>query len=159
MRPSATAGRQCDQGNPGGHACGRPQYGRSPQRSALNTLRSEHLRLHDLKHRTNCRRRRRFPARGATTPPRSIWPCRTERAGAEANGREQTLHQSFSRVMHGFHGRLGFSRRCPGQREKSGDPRLDPGQHLLPMPSRKVTQCFRGEMFNAGRRVRIVTAT
>jgi hypothetical protein len=137
-----------------------PQFGRVPEAVSIEwAFDLNVLRLHDVRHGTSlegsapvsCQQCHYSPALDlAHVGPRGP-------GNADANGRQQTLHQSMSRVIHNFHGQL---------RNPDGTP-LFPA---MPSPSGRsvatrddllnrtcyechpgtVTKCFRGVMFNAG---------
>ena len=130
-----------------------PQYGKVPTAVSVEyAFDLNILRLHDLKHRTNLQAATPVSCqRCHYTPALDLAHVGPKGPGAEANGREQTLHQSFSRVMHGFHSRLGIFPQMPGPKGRS----LATRDSILASTCYqchpgKVTQCFRGEMFNAG---------
>ncbi len=126
-----------------------PQYGRVPLAVSLEYAFDVNiLRLHDLRNGTNLQ---------ASTPV-SCQKCHYTPAldlahvgPADVNGRQQTTHQSFSRVMHSFHGSLGMFPAMPspaGRTIATRDGILT--QTCYQCHPGRVTQCFRGEMFNAG---------
>ena len=137
-----------------------PQYGLVPQAVSIEYAYDLNVvRLHDVRHGTDLEH----------STPISCQTCHYSPAldlahvgpkgpgNADANGRQQTLNQTFSRVMHSFHGEL---------RNTSGGP-LFPE---MPAPNGRsvavrdgilnetcytchpgaVTRCFRGAMANAG---------
>ncbi len=110
------------------------------------------LRLHDLKHGTNLQNETPVSCqRCHYTPALDLAHVGPKGPGADANGREQTLHQSFSRVMHGYHARVVRFPSMPGPTGRSAATRDDILQKTCyQCHPGKVTQCFRGEMYNAG---------
>ena len=116
------------------------------------------LRLHDLRHGTDlehstpvsCQRCHYTPALDlAHVGPKGP-------ADADANTREQTTHQTFSRVMHNFHGKLQVGGKLlfpsmpspVGRSIATRDSILN--QTCYTCHPGMVTQCFRGAMYNGG---------
>ncbi len=126
-----------------------PKYGQVPLAVSVEyAFDTNILRLHDLKHGT----------RLIDQTPVSCQKCHYTPAldlahlgPMDTNGRTQTAHQSFSRVMHSFHGSLGVFPEMPsptGRTTAVRDSIL--GQTCYQCHPGRTTQCFRGEMYNAG---------
>ena len=124
------------------------------------------VRLHDAKHGTNCKPTLRSPARSAITLRLLTWPTSDPLgpADANANGRDQKVHSTNSRVMHSFHAQftdlfqndLVAPNNALRVDPATGKPTINayvtdklnkscyqchPGQN---------TKCLRGAMFNGG---------
>jgi hypothetical protein len=126
-----------------------PQYGQVPEAVSIEYAYDINiLRLHDRKHGTNLQ----------SSTPVSCQRCHYTPAldlahlgPQDVNGREQTSHQSFSRVMHGFHGSLGLFPEMPSPVGRSSAVRDSIlGQTCYQCHPGAETKCFRGAMFNAG---------
>ncbi len=126
-----------------------PKHGQVPQAVSIEwAFDTNILRLHDVRHGTNLQ--------GST--PVSCQKCHYTPAldlahvgPADANGRTQTRHQSFSRVMHSFHGSLGLFPKMPSPTGRSVAVRDDIlNKTCYQCHPGRTTQCFRGEMYNAG---------
>ena len=137
-----------------------PLFGRVPE--ALSREYAYDLnvvRLHDVRHGTHLE----------DATPVSCQTCHYSPAldlahvgpkgpgDADANGRQQTLHQTFSRVMHSFHGGIRNSNSAPlfpempspvGRSVAVRDSILN--QTCYTCHPGEVVKCFRGAMANAG---------
>ena len=137
-----------------------PQFGTVPEEVSIEyAFDLNVLRLHDARHATNleastpvsCQRCHYSPALDlAHVGPQGP-------ANADANGRQQTSHQSMSRVIHAFHGALRNANGTPlfpempppnGRSVATRDAVLN--QTCYECHPGRVTKCFRGVMFGAG---------
>ncbi len=106
------------------------------------------LRLHDVRNGTNLQ----------SSTPVSCQRCHYTPAldlahvgPADVNGRQQTTHRSFSRVMHGYHGSLGIFPEMPGPNGRAAAVRDEVlNQTCYQCHPGRTTKCFRGAMYNAG---------
>jgi hypothetical protein len=137
-----------------------PQFGQVPQDVSFEwAFDLNVLRLHDVKHGTNleqttpvsCQKCHYSPALDlAHVGPRGV-------GNPDANGRQQTSHQSMSRVIHDFHGKLlnpdgtPLFPQMPPPNGRSVAVRDDLlNRTCYECHPGKVTKCFRGVMFGAG---------
>ena len=126
-----------------------PSFGKVPEAVSIEYAYDTNiLRLHDLRHGTTLQ----------SSTPVSCQKCHYTPAldlahvgPANANGRSQTSHQSFSRVMHAYHGALGMFPQMPSPAGRSAAVRdYVLSQTCYQCHPGKATMCFRGAMFNAG---------
>ncbi len=126
-----------------------PKYGQVPKDVSIEyAFDTNVLRLHDVLNGTNLQK----------STPVSCQTCHYTPAldlahvgPADINGRQQTTHQSFSRVMHAFHGSLGIFPAMPsptGRTIATRDGILK--QTCYQCHPGQTTQCFRGQMATAG---------
>jgi len=126
-----------------------PKFGQVPEAVSIEYAYDTNiLRLHDYKHGTNLRNQTPVSCqRCHYTPALDL----AHLGPMDVNGRQQTNHQSFSRVMHSFHGNLGLFPQMPspaGRTVTVRDSVLT--QTCYQCHPGRTTQCFRGEMANAG---------
>ncbi len=126
-----------------------PRYGTVPEAVSIEwAFDTNILRLHDKREGTNLQ---------ASTPV-SCQKCHYTPAldlahvgPNDVNGRQQTSHQSFSRVMHGYHGSLGLFPEMPSPAGRNIAVRDDIlNKTCYQCHPGRNTQCFRGAMYNAG---------
>ncbi len=126
-----------------------PKYGSVPQAvSQEYAFDVNILRLHDLRNGTNL----------LNSTPVSCQRCHYTPAldlahmgPADVNGRQQTSHETFSRVMHSFHSSLGVFPEMPspaGRTATTRDAVLS--QSCYQCHPGQTTKRFRGEMYNSG---------
>ncbi len=135
-----------------------PQFGRVPQAVSIEYANDLNvLRLHDRNHGTNLESQTPVSCqRCHYTPALDLAHVGPKGPAADANGREQTLHQSFSRVMHSFHGKLTangallFPQMPPPNNRTVATRDAVLLKNCYQCHPGRQTQCFRGEMFNAG---------
>ena len=136
-----------------------PQFGSVPTAVSLEYAFDLNIvRLHDVKHGTHLEQNTPISCQTCHyTPALDLAQVGPKGPSADGNGRQQTLHQTFSRVMHNFHGKLT-------------NPDGTPLFTNMPTPLKRTvavrdaallkscytchpgaqTKCFRGAMANAG---------
>ncbi len=137
-----------------------PKYGQVPEAVSLEyAFDLNVVRLHDVKHGTRLEQNTPISCQTCHYSPAldlaHVGPKGP--ADADANGRQQTLHQTFSRVMHNFHGNLknpDGTPLFPDMPSPLGRPIAVRDAVLLKScytchPGVR-TSCFRGAMANAG---------
>ncbi len=137
-----------------------PQFGAVPEAVSIEyAFDLNVLRLHDRRHSTNLEQSTPISCQTCHyTPALDLAHVGPKGPGdSDANGRQQTLNQTFSRVMHSFHGQLTKAdgtklfpeMPSPVGRSVAERDRVLTESCYTCHPGR-VTQCFRGAMANAG---------
>ncbi len=126
-----------------------PKFGQVPKAVSIEwAFDTNILRLHDLRNGTHLEQ----------SQPVSCQKCHYTPAldlahvgPADTNGRTQTNHSSFSRVMHSYHGSLGVFPDMPPANGRSTAVRDDVlNKTCYQCHPGRSTLCFRGAMYNAG---------
>lgn len=126
-----------------------PLYGKVPAAVSIEwAFDTNILRLHDANHGTKLQ----------SSTPVSCQKCHYTPAldlahlgPQDVNGRQQTTHSSFSRVMHSFHGSLGLFPEMPSPAGRPAAVRDDVlNKTCYQCHPGRNTQCFRGAMYEAG---------